>query len=124
MLIVIVPGGAATRNMIDAEVLAALGPDGVLINVSRGTVVDEPALIAALAAGTILAAGLDVFAHEPVVPEALLALDNVVLLPHVGSASVVTRTAMGQAMVDNLSAWFATRNPPNPVPETRHLLGG
>lgn len=124
VLIVIVPGGAATRNMIDAEVLAALGPDGVLINVSRGTVVDEPALIAALAAGTILAAGLDVFAHEPVVPEALLALDNVVLLPHVGSGSVVTRAAMGQAMVDNLSAWFATRNPPNPVPETRHLLGG
>jgi len=122
VLIAMVPGGAATRHMIDAEVLSALGPDGVLINVSRGTVVDESALIAALQAGTILAAGLDVFEREPDVPDGLLATDNVVLLPHVGSASVVTRMAMGQAMIGNLSAWFATGNPPNPVPETRHLL--
>lgn len=123
VLIAIVPGGAATRHMIDGPVLAALGSDGVLINVSRGTVVDEGALVAALQSGTILAAGLDVFEREPHVPDALLALDNVVLLPHIGSASVVTRTAMGQAMVGNLAAWFATGNPPNPVPETRHLLG-
>ncbi|WP_420381172.1 2-hydroxyacid dehydrogenase [Novosphingobium sp.] len=123
VLIVVVPGGAQTRHMIDADVLAALGADGVLINVSRGTVADEDALIVALQKGTILAAGLDVFAHEPHVPEAMRALDNVVLLPHVGSGSVVTRAAMGQAMVDNLSAWFATRQPPNVVPETRHLAG-
>jgi len=123
VLIVIVPGGASTRHMIDAQVLAALGPNGVLINVSRGTVVDEDALIVALTAGAVLAAGLDVFAHEPQVPEGLLALDNVVLLPHIGSGSVLTRAAMGQAMVDNLSAWFATGNAPNVVPETRHLVG-
>jgi lactate dehydrogenase-like 2-hydroxyacid dehydrogenase len=124
VLIVIVPGGASTRHMIDARVLAALGADGVLINVSRGTVVDETALVAALTNGTILAAGLDVFEHEPHVPEALLGMDNVVVLPHVGSGSVVTRQAMGQLMVDNLSAWFADRDPPNVVPETRHLVRG
>jgi len=103
-------------------VLAALGPQGVLINVSRGTVVDEAALIAALQAGTILGAGLDVFEREPHVPEALLTMDNVVLLPHIGSASTITRRAMGQLMVDNLAAWFATGRPLNPVPETRHLV--
>jgi len=124
VLIVIVPGGASTRHMIDAQVLEALGPAGVLINVSRGTVVDEPALVAALEAGSILAAGLDVFEREPVVPGGLLALDNVVLLPHVGSGSVLTRAAMGQAMVDNLSAWFASGDAPNVVPETRHLIRG
>src|SRR3984957_2851622 len=86
-LIVIVPGGGKTRNMIDAEVLEALGPHGILINVARGSVVDEHALIAALKAGKIMAAGLDVFANEPEVPAELLAMDNVVLLPHLGSAS-------------------------------------
>ena len=119
VLIAIVPGGAGTRHLVDARVLAALGPQGVLINVSRGTVVDEAALIAALQAGTILAAGLDVFEREHVVPEALLALDNVVLLPHIGSASAVTRQAMGRLMVDNLVAWFETGRPLTPVPETR-----
>jgi lactate dehydrogenase-like 2-hydroxyacid dehydrogenase len=119
VLIVIVPGGAATHHLIDSRVLAALGPDGVLINVSRGTVVDEAALIAALRDGTILAAGLDVFEHEPQVPGALLACDNVVLLPHIGSASAVTRQAMGQLMVDNLTAWFATGRALTPVAETR-----
>jgi lactate dehydrogenase-like 2-hydroxyacid dehydrogenase len=119
VLIVIVPGGAATRHLIDARVLAALGADGVLINVSRGTVVDEAALVAALQNGTILAAGLDVFEHEPNVPETLLACDNTVLLPHLGSASVVTRRAMGQLMVDNLTAWFTTGKALNPVAETR-----
>jgi lactate dehydrogenase-like 2-hydroxyacid dehydrogenase len=120
VLIVIVPGGAATRHLIDARVLAALGPQGVLINVSRGSVVDEAALIEALRARTILAAGLDVFAQEPHVPEALLACDNAVLLPHVGSASEVTRRAMGQMMVDNLAAWFAHGRALTPVRETRY----
>jgi lactate dehydrogenase-like 2-hydroxyacid dehydrogenase len=119
VLIAIVPGGAGTRHLVDAAVLEALGADGVLINVSRGSVVDEDALIAALGRGTILAAGLDVFAQEPHVPEALLALDNVVLLPHIGSASLVTRQAMGQKMADNLVAWFETGRALSPVPETR-----
>jgi lactate dehydrogenase-like 2-hydroxyacid dehydrogenase len=122
VLIVIVPGGAATRHLVDARVLAALGADGVLINVSRGTVVDEAALIAALRDGTILAAGLDVFEREPHVPEALLACDNAVLLPHIGSASVVTRRAMGQMMADNLTAWFTTGRALTPVPETRYQV--
>ena len=120
VLIVIVPGGAATLHLIDARVLAALGPDGVLINVSRGTVVDEAALITALRERIILAAGLDVFECEPHISEALLACDNAVLLPHIGSASVVTRQAMGQMMVDNLAAWFATGQALTPVPETRY----
>ena len=106
MLIAIVPGGAATRHIVDAEVLAALGPQGVLINVSRGSVVDERAMVAALRAGTIQAAGLDVFEDEPNVPVALREMENVVLLPHVGSASQHTRAAMGALVVDNLVAWF------------------
>jgi lactate dehydrogenase-like 2-hydroxyacid dehydrogenase len=105
ILMVVVPGGPETRNMIGVDVLEALGPDGILINIARGTIVDEPALIEALANRTIHAAGLDVFANEPHVPEALLALDNAVLLPHVGSASVVTRDAMSQLVVDNLVNW-------------------
>ena len=120
VLIVIVPGGAATRHLIDSRVMAALGPEGVLINVSRGTVVDEDALIDALRARTILAAGLDVFAHEPHVPQALLDCDNAVLLPHIASATEVTRRAMGELMADNLSAWFATGRALTPVPETRY----
>jgi lactate dehydrogenase-like 2-hydroxyacid dehydrogenase len=117
-LIVIVPGGAATAKMINADVLKALGPRGVVINVARGSVVDEPALVAALKSGTILAAGLDVYANEPTVPDELRAMQNVVLLPHIGSASVVTRNAMDQLMVDNLKAWFAGKPPLTPVPET------
>lgn len=122
VLIVIVPGGAATRHLVDADVLAALGPQGVLINVARGSVVDEAALIAALQSGGIAAAGLDVHADEPRVAPALIAMDNVVLLPHVGSASHITRQAMGQRMIDNLLAWFETGRPLSPVPETRHLV--
>ncbi len=106
VLIAIVPGGAATRHIVDAEVLAALGPQGVLINVSRGSVVDERAMVAALQAGTIQTAGLDVFEDEPNVPDALREMENVVLLPHVGSASQHTRAAMGALVVDNLVAWF------------------
>ena len=117
-LIVIVPGGAATKNMINAEVLAALGPNGIVINVARGSVIDEPALIAALRDGKILAAGLDVFVAEPHVPEELLAMDNVVLLPHVGSASEFTRAKMDQLLVDNILAWAAGKPPLTPVPET------
>ncbi len=118
ILMVVAPGGPGTRNIVDAAVLAALGRDGVLINVARGSLVDEDALIEALEAGTIRAAGLDVFADEPRVPERLIARDNVVLLPHVGSASVHTRNAMAQLVVDNLVSWFDGRGPLTPVPET------
>jgi lactate dehydrogenase-like 2-hydroxyacid dehydrogenase len=117
-LVVIVPGGPATTRMINAEVMKALGPRGVIINVARGTVVDEQALVTALKSGTILAAGLDVFEKEPNVPDELKAMQNVVLLPHIGSASVVTRNAMDQLVVDNLKAWFAGKAPLTPVPET------
>ncbi len=117
-LVVIVPGGPATRNMIDAKVLEALGPQGILVNIARGSVVDEPALITALKERKIFAAGLDVFANEPEVPPELMALENVVLLPHLGSASLFTREKMDQLVVDNLLAW-AARNPPlTPVSET------
>ncbi|MEA1673535.1 2-hydroxyacid dehydrogenase [Nitrospirillum sp. BR 11163] len=118
VLVVVTPGGVETRGMVDAAVLKALGPNGVLINIARGTVVDEDALIAALRDGTILGAGLDVFAHEPQVPQALLDLDNAVLLPHVGSATTYTRQAMGQLVVDNLVAWAQGRPVLTPVPET------
>ena len=104
ILMVVAPGGAATRNIVNAEILQALGPDGVLINMARGSLVDEPALIEALRKRTILAAGLDVFADEPHVPAELLALDNAVLLPHVGSASLQTRQAMADLVVDNILA--------------------
>jgi lactate dehydrogenase-like 2-hydroxyacid dehydrogenase len=117
-LILIVPGGPATAKMINADVMKALGPRGVIINVARGTVVDEQALISALKSGTILAAGLDVFEKEPNVPDELRAMQNVVLLPHIGSASVVTRNAMDQLVVDNLKAWFAGKPPLTPVAET------
>ena len=117
-LVVIVPGGPSTAKMINADVLKALGPRGVIINVARGSVVDEPALIAALKSGTILAAGLDVFANEPNVPEELRTMQNVVLLPHIGSASVVTRNAMDQLVVDNLKAWFVGKAPLTPIAET------
>ncbi len=118
LLLSVLPGTASTRNLIDAAVLKALGPNGIFINIGRGTVADEPALIRALQDGTIRAAGLDVFVDEPNVPAELVALDNVVLLPHVGSASVYTRDAMGQLAVDNLTNWFANGAPLTPVPET------
>jgi len=103
-MILICPGGAATRHIINAEILEALGPNGILINIARGSVVDEQALIQALQNRTIKAAGLDVFADEPNVPQELMALENCVLLPHIGSATVETRTAMGQLVVDNILA--------------------
>jgi lactate dehydrogenase-like 2-hydroxyacid dehydrogenase len=117
-LMVIVPGGAATKNLIDAEVLKALGPNGVLINMARGSVVDEPALIQALKDRTILSAGLDVFVNEPRVPQELIDMDHIVLFPHLGSASAATRKAMDQLVVDNLKAWFSGKLPLTPVPET------
>ena len=117
-LMVIVPGGAATANMINVEVLDALGPNGILINMARGSVVDEPALIKALTEKRIMAAGLDVFAKEPQVPQELIAMDNVVLFPHVGSASVHTRDRMDQLVVDNIVAWAAGKPPLTPVAET------
>lgn len=122
-LILIAPGTSSTEGLVGAEVLEALGPRGVLINVARGTLVDEPALLRALRDGTILAAGLDVFRDEPRVPEEFLALENVVLLPHVGSGSVHTRDAMGQLVLDNLLAWFRGAGPLTPVPETPWVGG-
>jgi lactate dehydrogenase-like 2-hydroxyacid dehydrogenase len=117
-LMVIVPGGPATQNLIDAAVLKALGPNGVLINMARGSVVDEPALIEALRNRTIYSAGLDVFAKEPHVPPELLAMDHVCLFPHLGSSTEVTRAAMDQLVVDNILAWSASKPPLTPVPET------
>ena len=118
LLVAVIPGTPATKNLIDRDVLAALGPNGILINMGRGSVVDETALIEALRTRTILAAGLDVFPDEPNVAAELIALPNTVLLPHVGSASVHTRNAMGQLVVDNLTNWFDKGAPLTPVPET------
>src|SRR6266446_6353179 len=118
VLMVIVPGGAETRNLIGADVLEALGPKGILINVARGSVVDEPALIAALREKKIFAAGLDVFVSEPRVPAELMEMENVVLFPHLGSASTYTRAAMDQLVVDNLVSWASGKGPLTPVPET------
>lgn len=116
-LMVVAPGSAQTHHAVNAEVLDALGPNGIVINVGRGSVIDETALIMALEDGTILGAGLDVFEHEPEVPEALLHLPRVTVLPHVGSASQATRNAMGQLVVDNLKSWFANGTAITPVPE-------
>ncbi|MDP6829388.1 MAG: 2-hydroxyacid dehydrogenase [Alphaproteobacteria bacterium] len=109
------PGGEATQNLIDAEVLSALGPEGYLVNIARGSVVDEPALVQALLERKIAGAGLDVFAAEPTVPEALFTLENVVLQPHHASATIETRTAMGNLTVDNLLAHFKGEALPNQV---------
>jgi lactate dehydrogenase-like 2-hydroxyacid dehydrogenase len=122
VLMVVASGGAETHHIVNAEVLRALGPDGIVVNVGRGTVIDEAALIAALQNKAILSAGLDVFEHEPKVPQALIDMDHVVLLPHVGSASVHTRKAMAQLVVDNLVSWFDGRGPLTPVPECKHLV--
>jgi lactate dehydrogenase-like 2-hydroxyacid dehydrogenase len=116
-LVVACPGGAVTRNMVNADVLAALGKKGTIVNIARGSIIDEPALVKALAGGTIKAAGLDVFADEPNIPPALLAMDNVVLLPHVGSATHETRKAMGDLCKANLDAWFAGKPLPTLIPE-------
>ena len=117
-LMVIVPGGAETRNLIDAKVLDALGPTGIVINMARGSVVNEEALIAALREKRIFSAGLDVYAQEPKVPKALIEMENIVVFPHLGSATVYTRAAMDQLVVDNIMAWAAGKRPLTPVPET------
>ena len=118
VLMCVAPGGGETKHLVDAEILQALGPNGILVNVGRGSVVDERALIEALRSKAILSAGLDVFEDEPNVPPELIAMDHIVLLPHVGSASVHTRNQMGQLVVDNLIAWFSGKGPLTPVAET------
>lgn len=118
VLLVAAPGGPETEGAVNEAVLRALGPEGILVNIGRGTVVDEPALAQALADGTIGAAGLDVFADEPRIPPALLDAPNTVLLPHVASASRATRRRMGDLVARNLAAWFAGRDLPTPVPES------
>jgi lactate dehydrogenase-like 2-hydroxyacid dehydrogenase len=122
ILISAAPGGPSTQGIINAEVIAALGPEGVLINVGRGTVVDEQALAHALESGALAAAGLDVFNNEPNPSEALLKAPNTVHLPHIGSGTVTTRNAMGQLVVDNLISWFSTGKPLTPIAESQPLL--
>lgn len=116
VLIVATAGGAGTRNLIDGEVIDALGAGGYLINIARGSVVDEKALVDALADGRLAGAGLDVFADEPNVPEPLLTMDNVVLLPHVASGTVQTRAAMEDLTLHNLDQFLATGELVTPVP--------
>jgi len=115
IVVVTTPGGAETTKLINAEALAAMKPSGIFVNISRGEVVDEAALIDALEAGRIAGTGLDVYEKEPFVPERLRALENCVLLPHLGSATVETRQAMGQMALDNIIAWSEGRQPPQRV---------
>lgn len=115
VLIIAASGGSGTAHLVDRAVLEALGPQGYLINVARGSVVDEEALVELLAAGQLAGAGLDVFAHEPDVPDALLAMDNVVLLPHVGSGTVETRAAMEALTLENLDRFLADGTLVTPV---------
>jgi lactate dehydrogenase-like 2-hydroxyacid dehydrogenase len=114
-LIVTAAGGAGSRKLVDRDVIDALGPEGILVNVARGSVVDQEALVEALREGRLAAAGLDVFEDEPRVPEALRNLPNVVLQPHQGSATTETREAMADLVVRNLEAHFAGRLLPTPV---------
>jgi lactate dehydrogenase-like 2-hydroxyacid dehydrogenase len=118
ILMIVAPGGLETKHIVDQKVLEALGPNGILINIARGSLVDETALIEALQSGKILAAGLDVFEAEPKVPQALIECKNTVLLPHVGSATHYTRQAMAQLVIDNVASWAAGRGPLTPVAET------
>ncbi|WP_299055867.1 2-hydroxyacid dehydrogenase [uncultured Nocardioides sp.] len=118
ILVVVTSGGPESANLVDRTVLKALGPDGWLINIARGSVVDEDALVDLLVSGGLAGAGLDVFAHEPKVPDALLGLDNVVLLPHLGSGTVETRAAMEQLTLDNLEAFLDRGELVTPVPES------
>jgi lactate dehydrogenase-like 2-hydroxyacid dehydrogenase len=118
-LIVACPGGPATKNLVNADVLAALGKKGTIVNIARGSIIDEPALVTALQAGTIKAAGLDVFVDEPHVPAPLLTMENVVLLPHVGSGTNETRKGMGDLCKANLDAWFGTGKVVTLIPELR-----
>lgn len=114
-VVVATPGGAGTTKLIDAAAFAAMKPSGIFVNISRGEVVDEAALIEALEAGKIAGAGLDVYENEPHVPDRLIALENCVLLPHLGSATAETRQAMGQMALDNIIAFSEGRDPPQQV---------
>ncbi|MCF2905236.1 D-glycerate dehydrogenase [Octadecabacter sp. CECT 8868] len=114
-VVVATPGGAGTTKLIDAAALAEMKPTGIFINISRGEVVDETALIDVLEKGAITGAGLDVYENEPHVPERLIALENCVLLPHLGSATQETRQAMGQMALDNIIAWSEGKTPPQQV---------
>ncbi len=114
-LVLAVPGGAETRHLIDAPVLEAMNPSAILVNIARGEVVDETALISALQAGQIAGAGLDVYEFEPAVPKALREMQNVTLLPHLGTATEEVRTGMGHMALDNVTAFVAGRDLPNPV---------
>ena len=120
-LIVVTPGGPETRHLVGRDAMEALGPDGTLVNVARGTVVDEEAMIDLLASGALGRAGLDVFEEEPRVPKALRDLPNTVLLPHVGSATEETRAAMGDLMCAGIEDVIDGRRPEAPVPEARGL---
>lgn len=122
VLIAITPGGPATNKLINREVIDALGPEGTLINVARGTVVDEKELVSALKEGRLGSAGLDVFEKEPEVPAELVAMKNVVLTPHVASATWETRQAMSDLVVENLTSYFDAGKPIAPVPECAHLV--
>ncbi len=121
VLICITPGGASTQGIVNKQVIEALGPEGILINVSRGSVVDEPEMVKALQDGRLGGAGLDVFDKEPQVPAELFTLDNVVLQPHIGSATVETRKAMGDLTCDNLSQFLKDGTTQTPVPECSAL---
>jgi hydroxypyruvate reductase len=115
VLAVAVPGGARTHHLVDARVLEAMAPHAHLVNISRGDVVDEAALIAALEGGAIGGAGLDVYEYEPKVPQRLIDCDRVTLLPHLGTAALEVREQMGRMAVENLRAFFAGEPLPNAV---------
>ena len=119
-MIAILPGGAATKHIVDETVLNALGPEGTFINIARGSIVDEEALVDALKDGRLGYAALDVFENEPHVPEVLFDMSNVILLPHIGSATVETRIAMGDLTVQNLRDFFEKGQPATPVPECKN----
>lgn len=121
-LICIVPGGVGTNHLVNEQVMNALGPQGTLINVARGSVVDEQAMIQALQDGRLGWAGLDVFENEPIIPIELCTMNNVVLLPHVGSATVETRAAMGALTVDNILQHWKDGSVMTPIPECQHML--
>ncbi|MDC7674854.1 2-hydroxyacid dehydrogenase [Asticcacaulis machinosus] len=122
VLLVSAPASSATRNMIDGPILEALGANGILVNIARGSLVNEVALADALANKTILAAGLDVFADEPNVPDVLVSSDNSVLLPHIGSATLRTRKDMAELVVANVKAWLSGDGPLSPVPECKAIF--
>ena len=124
VLIAITPGGPATNKLINKAVIEALGPTGTLINVARGTVVDEAEMVSALQDGRLGSAGLDVFEDEPNVPQELIDMDHVVLTPHVASATWETRQAMSDLVVENLTTFFDKGAPTAPVPEAAHLIKG